>query len=149
MATNDRRRFERVQDILKRVVRTLDVEERLAAHSVGPVWERAVGERLSKHTRPFSLRAGLLLVEARSASWANEVSLLRETIRTQVNEALGHKGVREVRVRLGGGFPTLGAAPAAPTRAIDARDLAAAEEELGGDDGGRLAARARALQKKR
>ena len=139
---------ESVKNVLQRVVRALDVEDRLASHSVGPVWDRAVPERLADHTRPALLRGGVLTVEARSAVWMNEASLLREKIRQAVNREIGKDKVRELRFRLGGGFPPPRGAPD-PVVHVPEADLGDAEEELGGNDGARLAARARALQRRR
>lgn len=142
-----RKHPESVKTVLQRVVRALDVEDRLASHSVGPVWDRAVPARLADHTRPFSLKGGVLLVEARSAVWMNEASLLREKIRQAVNRELGKDKVRELRFRLGGGFPPpAGEAPAAVEVSREA--LEEAVVELGSDEGARLASRARALQRR-
>lgn len=143
-----RRHPETIKSVLQRVVRTLDVEDRLASHSVGPVWDRVVPERLAAHTRPSSLRGGVLLIEARSAVWMNEASLLREKIRAAINAEIGRDKVRQVRFQLGGGFPPSPAtgfrSPEIPVEAIEE-----AHQELGGNEGARLAARARALQKSR
>lgn len=138
---------EPVKNVLQRVVRALDVEDRLASHSVGPVWDRAVPDRLAEHTRPASLRGGVLLVEARSAVWMNEASLLREKIRAAVNRALGKEKVRELRFRLGGGFPPPKDFVPEPVLVPEA-ELTEACEELGSHDGARLASRARALQRR-
>lgn len=143
-----RKHPESVKAVLQRVVRALDVEDRLASHSVGPVWDRTVPAKLAEHTRPFSLRGGVLLVEARSAVWMNEASLLREKIRAAVNRELGRDKVRELRFRLGGGFPPpAGEAP--PRIEVSEEALDEAMVELGSDEGARLASRARALQRRR
>lgn len=139
---------ETIRDVLQRVVRTLDVEDRLASHSVGPVWDRAVPERLAAHTRPSSLRGGVLLIEARSAVWMNEASLLREKIRSAINAEIGRNKVRELRFRLGGGFAPLKNAETQPVH-VAAELVEEARVELGANEGARLAARARALQKSR
>lgn len=135
-----------MKNILQRVVRALDVEDRLSSYSVGPVWERAVPQRLAAHTRPSSLRGGVLLIEARSAVWMNEASLMREKIRSAINAEIGKNKVRELRFRLGGGFSLPQDATPLPVYLPDT----AVEEacaELGSDEGARLASRARALQK--
>lgn len=143
-----RKHPESVKAVLQRVVRALDVEDRLASHSVGPVWDRAVPPRLAEHTRPFSLKGGVLLVEARSAVWMNEASLLREKIRAAVNRELGRDRVRELRFRLGGGFPPPAGEPP-PVVEVSAQALEEAVAELGSNEGARLASRARALQRRR
>lgn len=133
------------------MIRGLSIESQLKMHSVDAVWPRAVGTRLAANTRPGPLQGGMLLVEARSAVWMNEAALMREAIVAGVNRELGSAHVRQVRFKLGAGFPPLPAskpAEAAPTEA----DIAAAEKSLrdaGSTEGAHLLARALALQSKR
>jgi hypothetical protein len=60
------------------------------ATSVLPVppraWERAVGTRIAARTRPARLERGVLHVVAASSAWAQELSLLGETIATRLRE---------------------------------------------------------------
>jgi hypothetical protein len=147
-----RRTFEPMRELLERVVRGLDLERELRNHSVETVWARVAGPRLAPHTRAGPLRGGRLTVEARSAAWMHDVALRREELRARLNTELGGPVVEEIRVRLGGAFPSLGGEPAREPALTD-RELEAAAHELaeagGGDEGARLAARARALQKRR
>jgi len=143
-----------MSQVLQRVVRTLDMEERLREWSVDPVWRRAVGAMLAAQAWPVRLRGGVLLVEVRSASWMNELSMLRERVRKAVNRELGREAVRELRFRRGPAVPRVPEdAPAvAPEAAPTAAELERAEAELrseGAGEGARLAARARAMQKRR
>jgi len=149
------RKVEAVSDVLLRVVRTLEIEAKLLSHSVEPTWPRAVGARLAAHTRAISLRAGVLTVEARSAAWMNELSLMREQLRVLLNAALPGAPVRELRFRLGGGFAPLGGGPhKAVTEASEVeveaarRELAAASASGPSGDGAELVARAFALSRK-
>jgi hypothetical protein len=145
------RTAEPVSAVLLRVVRGLDIESKLLAHAVVPAWPRAAGPRLAPHTRAAKLRDGVLTVEARSAAWLNEVSLMRDTLRARLNEELKAAQVREIRFRLGGAFPPA-SQPTAPPVAT-AEEIESAERKLGppGSVGASLAARAWVLrpQKKR
>ena len=144
------RRWEPVADVLQRVVRGLDIEEELRSHGVEPAWPRALGEPMASATRPARLRAGVLLVEARSAAWMNEASLLREGIRAALNRELGGDYVRELRFRLGGGFPPLGALPRPSDLEASADEISREVDLLAtaGFEGAAVVARARALQRK-
>ncbi len=143
-------RWESVADVLGRVVRGLDIEKQLRSRSVEPAWRRAVGEKMALGTRPSRLKGGVLLVETRSAAWMTEASLLREGIRAAVNRELGGDFVRELRFRLGAGFPPIGSG--AGTRLSVSEDEVQREvERLSASSaaGARLVARARALQRKK
>lgn len=143
------RRLEPLADVLNRVVRTLDIERELLTHAAGPAWDRTVGERLARHTRATQLQGGVLTVEARSAAWLNEVSLLRDDICTRLNVELRGPAVRHVRFRLGGGFPPLDADRAIDPPTDDEVRRAEAELATEGEQGAQLAARAYALSRKK
>jgi hypothetical protein len=143
------RKIETLPDILRRVVRGLDMEAKLLSHSVEPAWPRAAGARLAEHTRATRLRDGVLTIEARSASWLNEISLLRDQIRERLNAELGGPRVRDLRFRVGADFPPL----KERTASIEASEIevASARRTLasGGTVGAELAARAYVLASKR
>lgn len=139
-----RKHPEPLKQTLERVVRLYGLEDALARYAVGPVWDDAVPARLAEHTRPASLQGGVLLIEARSAVWMNEASLMREQLRRAINRALGKERVRELRFRLGGGFPRQRSAEPPPPSVETVEETA---QELGAHDGAKIVARARALQK--
>lgn len=62
-------------------------------------WRRLVGVGIAKRTRPISLVRGVLLVQVGSAAWAQQLSLLTDSVR----ERLAEKGlaVRTLRFRVG------------------------------------------------
>ncbi len=61
-------------------------------------WTRAVGLRIADRTKPISLERGTLLVHAASATWATELSMLRDPILSRLR-ALGYD-VKDVRFRV-------------------------------------------------
>lgn len=61
-------------------------------------WAKAVGLRVADRTRPISLERGVLVVHAASATWATELSMLREPILSRLH-ALGYE-VTDVRFRV-------------------------------------------------
>ena len=62
-------------------------------------WEAAVGSRISRRTRPYKIQRGTLFVRTASAAWANELSLLTETILEQLQRR-GH-AITALRFRVG------------------------------------------------
>lgn len=61
-------------------------------------WAKAVGLRVADRTRPVALERGTLIVNAASATWATELSMLRDPILLRLR-ALGYD-VKEVRFRV-------------------------------------------------
>jgi len=62
-------------------------------------WEAAVGSRIAARARPVKIERGVLLVRTSTATWAQELSLLSETILEQLR-ARG-VAVRSLRFRVG------------------------------------------------
>lgn len=140
-----------VGEALARLMRLLDIERKVSEYAVEPVWRRVLGEELARNARPLHLKGGVLTVEARSAAWMSELSLMRERLRESLNKELGSEKIRQLRFRLGTGFgPPPGEQPA--SRAPSPGEVAAAEQELqaeGASEGSRLAARALAASRRK
>lgn len=64
-------------------------------------WSSFVGERIGAHTRPRELKDGVLTVIVGDSAWLNELSFLRRELITKVNEGLGRRVVREIRLLSG------------------------------------------------
>jgi len=62
-------------------------------------WEAAVGSRIAARARPVRVDRGVLLVRTSTATWAQELSLLSDTILEQLR-ARG-VAVRSLRFRVG------------------------------------------------
>lgn len=75
----------------------------LAVESHEPIpqtdWEKAVGSRIAAKTRPLRLERGVLHVITSSAAWAQELSLLCESIIIQL-QRFG-SDVKSLRFRVG------------------------------------------------
>jgi len=91
---------EELPQLLQGALRRAEASYRDRAHLVWDVWSAAVGPELARRSRPQSLRAGRLTVAVANASWMQQLSFLRESIRDAVNRALGEPLVREVRLRM-------------------------------------------------
>lgn len=60
------------------------------AHITLADWQRAVGERLAQKTYPERINDGVLTVRVPSSTWAQELSLLSETVLERLR-AKGHR----------------------------------------------------------
>lgn len=121
--------------LLHQILRRAEASYRDRAHLVWEVWENAVGAELAHRSRPQSLRAGRLTVAVANAAWMQQLSFLRESIRDNVNRALGQPLVREVRLRLAEtAAPRPPHQPSAPppwlTQPVDAHTREVIEREV-------------------
>jgi predicted nucleic acid-binding Zn ribbon protein len=63
-------------------------------------WESFVGARLAAHTRPVSLRDGVLVVGVDDPAWSTEVRFLSPTMIERIRVGLGGVAVTSVEVRV-------------------------------------------------
>lgn len=94
-----RRDPQTLQKLLPRVL------ARLAEHSgkgdaLAPVWNATVGPHIAKHTRPYTLERGTLVVTVASAEWAHTLSRQQAPLLEQLNEHLGPGTVSALDFRL-------------------------------------------------
>jgi predicted nucleic acid-binding Zn ribbon protein len=71
-------------------------------------WVALVGDALAKHSRPQSLRSGVLVVVADAAAWAGQLRYLDQVLVERIADELPAVTVVEVRVavaRAGGSEP--------------------------------------------
>lgn len=66
---------------------------------VTSVWEDAVGERIASIAKPQVYSYGRLFVKVQSASWRNELTMMRQSICDRINEALGAQVVQTIIFR--------------------------------------------------
>jgi predicted nucleic acid-binding Zn ribbon protein len=60
-------------------------------------WERACGERIAAEAQPVSERDGVITVACRSATWAQELDLMQDELRSKLNAALGDERLAALR----------------------------------------------------
>lgn len=81
-------------------------------------WERAVGSRIAARARPLRLERGILHVIAASSAWAQELSLLAESIAARLREE--GLAVTSLRFRVGDVDAPALARPREPPREMPA-----------------------------
>ena len=80
---------------LRRLVAEAAPETPLAA--VQTAWPQAAGETVARQAEPVAERDGEVTIACRTASWAQELDLLQDRLRTRLNEELGSEQVTALR----------------------------------------------------
>lgn len=93
-------RASRLGEILPGVLAGLGAGEALRSAAVVAAWERVVGERLSRHVRAASLGDGVLVVEAESSVWMQEIGYHKVRILRRLEEECGKGIVRDLKLVL-------------------------------------------------
>lgn len=84
--------------------------DRLVRHLGGPSvdamtmlferWSEVVGDAMGAHSRPISLRAGVLVVAVDDPAWATEIRFLEAALKVRLNTALHDAAVSAIEVRV-------------------------------------------------
>lgn len=95
---------------------------RLTRQRLMAQWPRLVGQPAAAHTRAVGWRGSVLIVQVEHPVWAQELSLRRQQLVDQLNEAAGQGVVTDLLFRVGpvdqaGGDPEQAAGAGAPAQA--------------------------------
>jgi predicted nucleic acid-binding Zn ribbon protein len=90
-----------LESLLPRVLARL-AEESGKGSSLTPFWAAMVGPQIAKHTSPYTLREGTLVITVASAEWARTLSAEQEALCERLNARLGAGTVTTLAFRLGG-----------------------------------------------
>ncbi len=64
-------------------------------------WEEIVPERIKRNTEAKSVKGRTLFVAAKSPAWANELTLLKNSLIEKINAAMGMKAIKDIRFQGG------------------------------------------------
>ncbi len=92
---------EAVGDILSRVLKSLEIDQKMDEARALAAWPEAAGPKIAANTRAVSVIRGRLLVEAKSPSWVQECTLLRVRLREKINELTGSRAVKDITFKAG------------------------------------------------
>jgi predicted nucleic acid-binding Zn ribbon protein len=93
----------RVGDVLPAVLTELKLNAPLKAYRAVERWADVVGEHLARHTRAVSVHEGILLVEAESSVWVQEIQFHKRRILDRLAEQAGKGMIRELKCVLRSG----------------------------------------------
>lgn len=101
------------------------VEKRLREARVWQVWSEAVGPQIAAKSQPAAFRDGTLTVRVTGSAWMQQLSLMKQEIIDQLNEAIGTTLVTDIFFKQGRLDELPAESPASPPK----RQLTAAERQ--------------------
>ena len=90
-----------IGDIVKTVFAGIESAKTLSREDVQERWTALVGTTASKHTRPASLRRGVLSVFVDSSGWMQEMSLRKRKILKQLKSTFGKDKISRIHFKAG------------------------------------------------
>jgi predicted nucleic acid-binding Zn ribbon protein len=98
---NEKRSFVHIGNVIRDMLKNHRLETDTSLTRVWDVWEEAVGEVIAANTRPAAFKGDLLIVNATSSSWLQQLRFLKPEIIRKINHVLGEVPVREIKFKIG------------------------------------------------
>jgi predicted nucleic acid-binding Zn ribbon protein len=89
-----------VGESLDRVAGSLGVPRASTLSAVFASWAEMVGESVAQHSRPRSLRDGVLVVAVDEPAWATQLRWLEVDLLARLESAMGPGQVTRIEVRV-------------------------------------------------
>ena len=74
-----------LSELLPEVLDELKLSEKIIEQKAILLWHRAVGSEIKKHTRPYSIENGVLVVLVDNSAWMSELAFLKNEIINKLN----------------------------------------------------------------
>ncbi len=100
MTRRRRRRFERVGELVPRVLDDLGIGGAARIVQVASGWESAVGADVAAHATPVQFREDVLEVEVDSSVWCQQLKLQEPQLIAALARELGDAAPKALRLRV-------------------------------------------------
>jgi predicted nucleic acid-binding Zn ribbon protein len=96
-----KRSFVHIGNVIRDVLKNHRLETDTSLIRVWDIWEEAVGEVIAANTRPAAFKGNLLIVNATSSSWLQQLRFLKPEIIQKLNHVLGEVPVKDIKFKIG------------------------------------------------
>lgn len=103
MQNNDagNRNFVPIGKVLQHILKDKGLASNMALVRVWDIWESTVGEMIAANTIPAAFKGNLLIVNAASSSWIQQLRFLKQDLISQLNSVLGENLVKDIKFKIG------------------------------------------------
>ncbi|MGL5682264.1 MAG: DUF721 domain-containing protein [Marinifilaceae bacterium] len=91
-----RKETQKIDDLVRKALRNLGLEERFTEQEVIDIWPEVVGHSIASKTQEVFMNRGTLYVKFTSAVVRNEVSMVKEGLIAALNDKVGSVVVKEL-----------------------------------------------------
>lgn len=100
-AKKERTKQKSIENIVKDVIKNLSGTERVSEEEVVGAWVGAVGEKAGKHTKPVSIKKGVMTVNVDGSGWLYEVTIRKKELLEKLEGKIKGKQIKVLRFRIG------------------------------------------------
>ena len=97
----EKRSFVHIGSVLRDVLKNSRLETDTSLIKVWDIWQEAVGDVIAANTRPAAFKGNLLIVNATSSSWLQQLRFLNPEIIQKLNHVLGEIPVNDIKFKIG------------------------------------------------
>ena len=72
------RKFKPIGTALDSVLKKTGLFHRIKSYTALIVWKEIVGEKVSAHTKPVTVKSSCLMVNVDNSTWMNELSIMKK-----------------------------------------------------------------------
>jgi predicted nucleic acid-binding Zn ribbon protein len=90
---------QKLSDVLKDYVQENKLGTKLSEVDLIASWEKVVGKTISKYTESLRIVNGTLFIKTSSAALRSELIMMKEQLRSRLNEQAGSEIIRDIVFR--------------------------------------------------
>ena len=87
---------ERIDNILTRALKGLNIDRRVKEEFAILNWSKVVGDRIASYANPLRVRDSILFVRVENASWRNELVFLKGKIIKELNQSVKANVIKDI-----------------------------------------------------
>lgn len=92
---------EKVNNVLERVLGSLNLGLKVKQYRIWEVWNSVVGDAIARQAQPQQIRAMVLWVTVSSSTWMQQLEFMKRQIVERINDRIGEKVISDIRFRIG------------------------------------------------
>jgi len=90
-----------IADALLSALRENGLKDQAIKLEIATAYCESVGEMVAKRSEPLSFSRGVLMIKSSSPAWQNELTFLKDELIARLNDTLGSKVVKDIKVVAG------------------------------------------------
>ncbi len=88
-----------IGQVIKELFKTYHIQSRVHDVQIKDMWEQVMGTTIMHYTSDIKLRDGILTLYLTSAPLKQDLTYMKDNIKSRLNEEFGEKVVKEILIR--------------------------------------------------
>ena len=90
--------MEQLKKVLKKTIESSGFKNAILQENAISIWPNVVGKNISKISKATTVDKGVLIIKVESATWKQELHMQKDEIINKINEKIGSKAIKEIRL---------------------------------------------------